>query len=457
MNFVWAANKRFCILGLGRSGLAAARTLHAHKFPVFVWDDSLPVDAHHQLAQDHIPVRDLLTYEWQPEDILIVSPGIPHTLPRPHPIIARAKAAGVPLTVDVDVFLRSLPAETWVIGVTGTNGKSTTVSLLHHLFQTADTSVALGGNFGIPVFALETKDIYVLELSSYQLELMETCRLNVAVLLNITPDHLERHGSIPKYGQVKNKIFELLAPQGKAILGIDTPLAASLLRDDIIPISTHKHVKNGIYALNYTLFIQLQGHAAQTIDLKNAPFLKGQHNAENAAAASAAFLETSQVCHDTLQKGLESFPGLVHRQQQIEDTGHVIFINDSKATNCDSALKALECYNHIYWLVGGKLKENDFSLDKFQPYLHKIKAIFTFGEGGPVFQEAFQSLLPTFACKTLKTATQKAYDMAKVSADQGVVLLSPAAASYDQFRDFEHRGETFGHIVHQILHQERIS
>ncbi len=431
MDFSWAHNKRFCILGLARSGLAAARVLKEQGFPVLAWDDKLSNNAQEILRQENIPLQNLLTHDWQENDILVISPGIPHTLPSPHPIIARAKAAGVPVTVDVELFLKSIPKDAWVIGVTGTNGKSTTVSLLHHLFKTAGAKVALGGNFGVPVFALEPADIYVLELSSYQLELMETPRLNIAVLLNLIPDHLERHGGVEGYVEAKRKIFELMAPNGVAILGIDTPLSAALLKDTMMSLSAKKF--------------------STLISLENAPFLKGQHNAENAFAASATFLETPNIDHTTLQRGLDTFPGLVHRQQQIAILGNVAFVNDSKATNCDSAIKALECHDNIYWIVGGKLKENDFDVEKFRPYFHKIKAIFTIGDGGPVFQEAFQNILPTFSCGTLDVATHKAYDMAKKSEGQAVVLLSPATASFDQFRDFEDRGESFGRIVHKIL------
>lgn len=436
MNFSWSMGKRFCILGLARSGLAVARALHKQKIPVLVWDDKISDEARAVLKQENIILENLLAHDWQKNDVLVISPGIPHTLPKPHPIIAKAKEAGVPITVDVELFLKSLPKEVWVIGVTGSNGKSTTVSLIHHLLKTAGLSSALGGNFGVPVFALNPADIYVLELSSYQLELIETPRLNMAVLLNITSNHLERHGTIENYTQAKRKIFDLVVPGGVKILGVDTPLSAALYQEEMVKIS----IKTPLDQMPITV--------------DNAPFLKGEHNLENALTASVVFLNTPHGDRGVLQKGIDTFPGLVHRQQQIGKTANVIFINDSKATSCESAIKALECHDNIYWIVGGKLKENDFSLGKFLPYLDKIKAIFTIGEGGPVFQDAFQEVIPTFSCGTLDIATKKAYDMAKESKEQAVVLLSPATASFDQFKDFEDRGESFGCIVHQILTQE---
>lgn len=453
--------RRFAVMGLGKSGLATARALLAGGKEVLAWDDGEASRAAARAAG--IPVADLHSADLSGVEALVLSPGIPHTFPQPNPVAARAKAAGIPILGDVELLWRAVPKAAY-LGITGTNGKSTTTSLVAHILAGAGRRIQVGGNLGTPALTFDMlgeDGIYVLEMSSYQLELTPSLAFNIAVLLNVTPDHLGRHGGMDGYVAAKRLIFRHPRRSHTAVVAVDDAHTAAIFdalerAGDIavVPVSAEKAVP-GVFVRDGLLF---DGGAEPAVDLNAIPTLPGRHNWQNAAAAFAA-CRAAGLGTQEIRRGMESFPGLAHRQQLVGRTGGpgggIAFVNDSKATNAEAAAMALVCYDPIYWVLGGQPKES--GLSGLEPHLHRIRHAFLIGEAAGAFAAwlAERGVAHTL-CGDLARAVPAAAAMARAEALPGAtVLLSPACASWDQFASFERRGDAFVELAREEIARDR--
>jgi UDP-N-acetylmuramoylalanine--D-glutamate ligase len=449
------AGQTIAVLGLARSGLSSARALKASGASVWAWDDNPKSRAEAKAAG--IPLVDLAGCDWSKPVALVLSPGIPHTFPKPHPVAALATARRCPIIGDIELMARAgLGAR--FIGITGTNGKSTTTALIGHILKSAGLRAEIGGNLGTPALTLAPLDkdgIYVLEMSSYQLELTQTLAFDVAVLLNITPDHLDRHGGMDGYIAAKARIFESQRAAQTAVIGVDDESSRAVRahftaadRQTIIPISAEGPVAGGVYAHDGWLQDDRAGSTERVLRLADATSLLGKHNWQNAAAAFAACSAVG-LATPKIVAGIKSYPGLAHRQELIATIGDVRYINDSKATNADATAKALACYQPIYWILGGRAKET--GLDGLEPFYPRIAHAFLVGEASERFAVALEGRVACTKCGTIAAALAAAHRQAQAERKPGaVVLLSPAAASFDQFADFEERGEVFRKLVEAL-------
>jgi len=448
------ANKRVAVLGLGKSGRTAALALQRAGAQVQAWDDQL--DARLNAEKEGVSLGDLYSIDWTSIDELVLSPGIPHHYPAPHPVVAKAKAAGVFPISDIEVLYRTHPEATYV-GITGTNGKSTTTTLVAHMLKASGKRVEVGGNLGIPVMEfdpLSAGDIYVLEMSSYQLDITPSIHFHGAILLNITPDHLERHGGLDGYVEAKKQIFRHMTSHDQAFVGMDDPLSVSIaesLAVPVMPFSVHKSVSHGLYVDKGWLVDGRHGNPITVLDLGELTTLRGAHNWQNALAAYG-LVTFLGVAPEVCKEALKTFPGLAHRQQMIARWENILFVNDSKATNADAVAQALETYKDetIYWLVGGRQKEGGIAtLGAFFPYIHHA---FLYGEARDAFEVTLKGQVPYTLAKDLKEAVLAAVKQARQeNIGDGVVLLSPACASFDQFKSFEERGDAFVNCVNEIV------
>jgi UDP-N-acetylmuramoylalanine--D-glutamate ligase len=351
-------------------------------------------------------------------DAIVVSPGVPLNT---HPIAARAREAGVPVIGDIELFAQARPSlpPHKVVGITGTNGKSTTTALVHHILKTAGIPTEMGGNIGLPILAqdpLPEGGVYVLELSSYQIDLTFSLDCDVAVLLNVTPDHLDRYDGFEAYRNSKLRLFEMQKPS--------EPFHAAVLGDPAL----------SSLVPNTTLLLALDYRHRQ----QNWPSLQGPHNLQNAACAIAV-AEALGVSDPVIdERALRSYPGLPHRMERVADKGGILFVNDSKATNPDSTAPALAAFPRVHWIVGGRAKTHD--LGPCADQLGHVRAAYTIGESGPMFAGLLAGRVPVSECGVLTAAVARAADAAEAGE---VVLLSPACASFDQFRDYEARGDAF--------------
>ncbi len=446
------AGRVVAVLGLARSGLAAALALAAGGAEVWAWDDSEAARA--LAAEAGVAATNLYESDWSRAAALVLSPGIPHTYPRPHALAQKARAAGCPIIGDIDLLMRARPQANYV-GVTGTNGKSTTTSLIGHILAGAGRQVAVGGNLGqaaLTLAPLGADGIYVLEMSSYQLELTPSASFKVAILLNITPDHLDRHGGFDGYVAAKRRIFDGQKPGGTAIIGADDDASAGVWRAligehgrRVVPISARRAVPGGVYAESNRLIDATLEPARTVMDFGRAERLPGEHNRQNAAAAWAASRALDVPASD-IAAGISSYPGLSHRQELVADVAGVRFINDSKATNADAAAKALACYDAIYWIAGGRPKESGIA--GLEAYYPRIRHAFLIGEAAEAFAKTLDGHVGWTLSRTLGPAVEAAAAMAAREGRRGaVVLLSPAAASFDQYANFEERGSHFRRLV----------
>jgi UDP-N-acetylmuramoylalanine--D-glutamate ligase len=445
-------HERVAVLGLARSGLAAASALQRGGAQVMAWDDA-PAKRQAAAAVD-IPVVDLGTSDLTDVRALVLSPGIPHTYPTPHPVAARARAAGIEIISDIELLARTCRSARY-LGITGTNGKSTTTALVGHILAEAGRTVAVGGNLGVPALlldALGADGAYVLEMSSYQLELTASLAFDVAVLLNITPDHLARHGGMDGYIAAKERIFaNQRAPQA-AIIGIDDPICRRIAdalagagRQRMIRISAEGQVGGGVYATGGWLVDDMARLPRRILDLREAHRLPGRHNWQNIAAAYAT-VRCLDVDTPTAVAAIKSFPGLAHRQELVATIDGVPYINDSKATNADAAEKALACYDDIYWIAGGVAKEG--GIESLSSLFPRIRRAFLIGEASDSFAATLDRHVPVTRSVTLADAVADARQAAVAERRPGaVVLLSPACASFDQFANFEERGDRFRAFV----------
>jgi len=447
--------EKVAVMGLARSGLVAAQALQQGGAEVMAWDDAAAKrDA---AAAAGVPIVDLGVADFAGITVLVLSPGIPHTYPKPNPVAARARAAGTRIIGDIELLARSRP-EARYVGITGTNGKSTTTALIGHIVAQARWPVAIGGNLGTPALALASlgaDGIYVLEMSSYQLELVESLTFDVAVLLNITPDHLDRHGGMDGYVAAKRRVFAGQKNPQAAILGIDDEPSRAMVdalaragAQRVVPISVERRAPGGVYVENGWLIDDMAGGAKRVLELRRAARLPGAHNWQNAAAAYAATRALGVDAAAAID-GIVSFAGLAHRQELIATIDGVAYVNDSKATNADAAAKALACYDAIYWIAGGVPKEGGIaSLASFFP---RIRHAFLIGKATEEFAATFDGRVPMSRCGELGRALAAARETALAQRKPGaVVLLSPACASFDQFANFEERGDIFRRLVQAL-------
>ena len=443
------------VFGLARSGLAAAQALKQGGARVLAWDDA--AEKRKAAESAGLALTDLAKHGLKGAKALVLSPGIPHSFPKPHPVAELAKQAGVPIIGDIELLALACKAARFA-GITGTNGKSTTTALIAHILKEAGRHVAVGGNLGFPALLLEAlgeNGIYVLELSSYQLELTSSLALDVAVLLNVTPDHLGRHGGMAGYVEAKKRVFRNQASKASAIIGVDDEICRGIFatlksagRQKTVPISAEASAPGGVYVLDGKLIDDLDGRAKTVLDLAETPRLPGKHNGQNAAASYAAARALGLDAQAAVA-GIKSFPGLAHRQEQIAEIDGVRYVNDSKATNADAAEKALACYGNIYWIAGGQPKED--GIGGLAPLFPRIRKAFLIGEAAPAFAKTLDGRVPYEISGTLDKAVEAARQAALEERRQGaVVLLSPACASFDQFKDFEERGERFRALVEKL-------
>jgi UDP-N-acetylmuramoylalanine--D-glutamate ligase len=450
------AGQNVLVLGLGRTGKAAARAIQAGGGRVHVWDDNsaLRTEARNMDFQ----VTDPFLIDWKTVSALVMSPGIPHTFPEPHPVALKAKNAGVPIISDVDLLGRTQMAAKY-IGITGTNGKSTTTALIGHILTKARQNVEVGGNIGIPVLTLEplaADGFYVLEMSSYLNELTRSIRFDAAVLLNITPDHLDRHGSMEGYVAAKEMLFHNQRPGSIAVIGLDDArsmrvyhrLKASRVAN-VVGISSRKQVKGGVYYKDGVFIDDAFDTKAVLLNSSTASgFAPGLHW-QNICAAYAVCRHLG-FSRSMILENIRSFPGLVHRQQLVSTIDGIMYINDSKATNMASTKEALNNFNDIYWILGGRLKGE--SLSVLSDFFPKVRKAFLIGEAIQTFSQVLQSADVPF--QESGDLEQAVIDARKAALASGIskptVLLSPACASFDQFDNFEKRGEVFCQLVRDL-------
>ena len=444
------------VFGLGITGVEAVRALRAGGVKVTAWDDD---ENKRKVAADLGADIEELIPMLDGVEALVLSPGIPLTHPEPHKVVTVAQEASIPVIGDIDLFEEaraSFPAPSQVIAITGTNGKSTTAALTAHLLDESGFNVQLGGNIGQSVLALspaEENTIYVLELSSYQIDLSPRFSPDIAVLLNLSPDHLDRHGSMQGYIQAKWQMFENLQPGSTAIIGVDGSDEAALAEiaetyDAIVSvrISGQAEKTAKVFYLEGWLYDQ----DGPIVDLSAIATLQGAHNGQNAAAAFVAALSAGADREDVI-KAFASFQGLAHRMQPVGeiagDNGHVRFVNDSKATNAEASAHALATYEKIYWIAGGLPK--DGGIDRLRPYFDRIACAYLIGTASEVFSQTLSDT-PHVMSETLDKAVPQAVSDA-LEAGGGVVLFSPACASFDQFENFEKRGAAFCELVNDQI------
>jgi UDP-N-acetylmuramoylalanine--D-glutamate ligase len=440
--------KSVALFGLGGSGLATALALAAGGADVTAWDDN-PASVENASAAG-VKTGDLRALDWSALDALVLSPGVPLTHPKPHWSADLARAAGVEIVGDVELFVRERRAhapDCPFVAITGTNGKSTTTALIAHILKASGRDTQLGGNIGTAVLTLDPPKagrFYVVECSSYQIDLAPTLNPSAGILLNLTPDHLDRHGSMQHYADVKER---LVAASDTAIVGVDdtfcTRIADRVERTGtkVVRISKRNVLADGIFADGARLLLTQGGTTREIADLSAIQTLRGSHNAQNAAAAVAACLAVG-VSEDEIRAGLASFPGLKHRMQPVGRRGGTLFVNDSKATNADAAAPALSSFERIYWIAGGLPKEGGIaSLGGFFP---KIAKAYLIGEAAPAFAATLGEAVPFEIAGTLERAVADAAADAEKDGSGGIaVLLSPACASFDQYKNFEVRGDAF--------------
>lgn len=429
--------KAIGVFGLARSGLATVHALVASGAMVYAWDDN-------QSARDKVSscAEDLYSLDFSILDALVLAPGVPLTHPEPHPLVKKAKSAAVPLISDLDVFQTAravLPAHK-VIGITGTNGKSTTTTLIGHILSECGVPVAVGGNIGTGVLALDALQaggVYIFELSSFQLDLTADLKCDVGVLLNLSPDHLDRHGTMAGYAAVKAKLFEMQPPEAASIIGVDDQYCIAIADrfSNALRISGGAADTADIYAEDGV--IRMSDDQQKISSIKSVTSLQGEHNWQNAAAAFAA-ARACGLSPDDILEAMKSFPGLEHRQEVVSARGGILVINDSKATNVDAASRALRTFDKIRWIAGGRAKDKDFG--SFAAMPPSVKKAYLMGEHGGLIADILPASLPREQFATMAEAIERAF----VEVEAGdTILLSPACTAFDQFANFEERGNAF--------------
>ncbi|MGE0037889.1 MAG: UDP-N-acetylmuramoyl-L-alanine--D-glutamate ligase [Xanthobacteraceae bacterium] len=449
------AGKTVAVFGLGGSGLASANALRAGGASVIGWDDSAETLA--KAADAGIPTADLRNIDWSVISALVLAPGVPLTHPAPHWSVGYARANAVEVIGDIELFCRERRAhapDAPFVAITGTNGKSTTTALMAHLMAEAGFDAQLGGNIGTAILSLEppaSGRVHVIECSSYQIDLAPSLDPSVGILINISEDHLDRHGTLANYAAVKERLVAGVPEDGTAIVGVDDNwCAATADRLDqggkqVVRVSVRRPLSSGLYVEAEQIMQATGGTARAIAHLGGIGSLRGVHNAQNAACAVGAALALG-LSAAAIQQGLRSFPGLAHRMEQVGRKGRVLFVNDSKATNADSSAQALACFGEIFWIAGGKPKTGGLStLTGFFP---RIRKAYLIGEAAAGFAAELDGQVPHVIAGTLDRAVAlAARDAEAADAREPVVLLSPACASFDQYRNFEVRGDAFRNLV----------
>ncbi|HZZ62736.1 MAG TPA: UDP-N-acetylmuramoyl-L-alanine--D-glutamate ligase [Roseiarcus sp.] len=448
--------QRVAVFGLGGSGLSTIRALAEGGAEAVAWDDG--AKARERAAAAGFRLVDLAEADWRSFKLLVLSPGAPLTHPKPHWTVELAHDAGVPIVGDIELFVRERAARAQrapFVAITGTNGKSTTSALIAHVLKEAGHDVALGGNIGVPVLDLPPpaeNRTHVVECSSYQIDLSPSLAPGVGLLINITPDHLDRHGDLARYAAIKER---LVARSAIALVGVDDePCRAICARLKSCPVPPRVVAVSGDDSPLADVLIRDRRVVARTeagasLDLAGARALRGSHNGQNAAFAYGA-ARALGVAARTIAEAFESFPGLAHRMEEVGRRGKVLFINDSKATNADAAEKALKSFHDIYWITGGRPKEGGIEL--LRPLYPRVAKAYLIGEATDAFARTLAGAVPYERCGTLGAATEAAArDALRSGADEPAVLLSPACASFDQFANFEARGEAFRAAVDRLM------
>jgi UDP-N-acetylmuramoylalanine--D-glutamate ligase len=453
------AGKKVAVFGLGGSGLVSASALLAGGADVIGYDDTQASVTKANAAG--IPTNDLRKADWSRIAALVLAPGVPLTHPQPHWVVELARKANVEIIGDIELFCRErarhAPGSPFV-AITGTNGKSTTTALIAHLVKSAGMDAQLGGNIGTAILSLQPPSanvkplrVHVIECSSYQIDLAPSLDPSVGILINLSEDHLDRHGTMEHYAAVKERLVAGVPAQGTAIVGVDDNWCSNIAdRLDqagkrLVRISVKRKLAGGIYAEGQRI---IRAEASGTLDiaeLAGIGSLRGVHNAQNAACAAAAALALG-LDPAAIQVGLKSFPGLAHRMEEVGRRGFVLFVNDSKATNADSAAQALACFTDIYWIAGGKPKTG--GIESLRAFFPRIRKAYLIGEAAEDFAKTLGNDVPHEIDGTLDKAVAAATRDAEASPNrEPVVLLSPACASFDQYRNFEVRGDAFRTLV----------
>ncbi len=457
------SGKRVALFGLGGSGLATARALVAGGAHVLAWDDSAPARA--RAGNEGIDVGDLDKQDWSNFESFVLSPGVPLTHPKPHWTVEKAHAAGVEIIGDLELFCRERAAiapGSPFVAITGTNGKSTTTALTAHLLSEAGIDVQLGGNIGTPILELmppSHERMHVIEVSSFQIDLAPSLNPTVGALINLSPDHIDRHGTMEKYAAVKAR---MITASKMALVGVDDRYCWEIgkARENILgedatrftcPVSIHRRLRRGVFADGTKIVSTLHDGAGKVIgDTAGIATLRGAHNVQNAAFATG-IMHLWRFPLETIVEGLKTFPGLPHRMEEVGRIGHVVFINDSKATNADAAEKALLSFNDIFWIAGGQMKEGGIA--PLMPLMDRVRKAYLIGTAADDFARTLGLNNVDFVvCRTLDAAlSAAATDAHACNTKQPVVLLSPACASYDQFANYEVRGDAFRSLAASLV------
>jgi UDP-N-acetylmuramoylalanine--D-glutamate ligase len=452
------AGKKIAVFGLGASGLVSASALLAGGADVIAFDDDTASIA--KANAGGVPTADLRQVDWSKIAALVLAPGVPLTHPAPHWVVQLARKANVEVIGDVELFCRERRLNApgaWFVAITGTNGKSTTTALIAHLTAAAGMDAQLGGNIGTAILSLpppQPSRVHVIECSSYQIDLAPSLDPSVGILINLSEDHLDRHGTMENYAAVKERLVSGVPNSGTAIIGVDDEwcekIAARIVQAGkrVVQISVRRKLNHGLYVENGRIMRAQDGEVSLIAELGSIGSLRGLHNAQNAACATAAALALG-LKPAVIQAGLRSFPGLAHRTEEVGHRGTVLFVNDSKATNADSAAQALACFHDIFWIAGGRPKTG--GIESLRSFFPRIRKAYLIGEAADQFAATLADTVPHENTGTLdKALAAAARDAAASSAPEPVVLLSPACASFDQYRNFEVRGDAFRALVQAL-------
>ena len=457
------AGQKVAVFGLGGSGLVSASALLAGGADVVAYDDN--ADSVAKASAAGIPTADLHGVDWSKLKALVLAPGVPLTHPAPHWSVELAQKGGVPVIGDIELFCRErrrLAPDAPFVAITGTNGKSTTTALVAHLAASAGMDAQLGGNIGTAILSLKPPQaagaqpprVHVIECSSYQIDLAPSLDPSIGILINLSEDHLDRHGTMAHYAAVKERLVAGVPSDGTAIVGVDDDWCRAVADrvaqsgKRVVRISVRGALIDGVYVKDQRIMRAVVGNGTPIAEIGGIGSLRGLHNAQNAACASAAALALG-LSPAAIQAGLRSFPGLAHRMEEVGRRGNVLFVNDSKATNADSTAQALVCFDDIYWIAGGKPKTG--GIEPLREFFPRIRKAYLIGEAADEFAATLGDAVAHEIAGTLDHAVAAAArDAGTSTAAEPVVLLSPACASFDQYRNFEVRGDAFRSLVQAL-------
>jgi UDP-N-acetylmuramoylalanine--D-glutamate ligase len=452
------AGRKVALFGLGGSGLASAHALVAGGADVVAFDDNPDKVAQARAAS--IAVEDLRHIDWSAVAALVLTPGVPLTHPAPHWTVGLARNAAVEVIGDIELYCRErsrVAPDAPFVAITGTNGKSTTTALVAHVLASAGYDAQLGGNIGTAILSLAPPApgrAHVIECSSYQIDLAPSLSPSVGILLNVSEDHLDRHGTLANYAAIKERLVAGVPDEGTAIVGVDDNWCQAVadrierLGKNVVRVSVRRPLAHGFYVEAEQVMQAVGGTARAVAQIGGIGSLRGLHNAQNAACATAAALALG-LSPEQVQLGLRSFPGLAHRMEQVGRKGRVLFVNDSKATNADAAARALASFSDIFWIAGGRAKTG--GITELAGYFPRIRKAYLIGEAAEEFAHTLDGQVPHAVVGTLNRAIEEAaHDAESSDVGEPVVLLSPACASFDQYPNFEVRGTAFRNRVQAI-------